>query len=164
MSKTVLPISKQPRSRHCSMVDRNTETGKSRTRHMSMQDRLDMYNRDLEDQNLEDLEDAGNTARPERVRKTSVLFDQPQVTITGGVINVVETEAASLNTEVEVHQVRDQVIRGLKLYNDMSPLQAPLQASLQAPVQAPPPTNQPANSKTRKVSKVSMFEFVPEEQ
>ena len=131
---------------------------------MSMQDRLDMYNRDLEDQNLEDLEDAGNTARPERVRKTSVLFDQPQVTITGGVINVVETEAASLNTEVEVHQVRDQVIRGLKLYNDMSPLQAPLQASLQAPVQAPPPTNQPANSKTRKVSKVSMFEFVPEEQ
>jgi len=94
---------------------------------MSMQDRIDMYNRDLEDQSRED---AGNMDRPERVRKASVVFDQPQVTITGGVLNVVET--ASQNTEVEVHQ-------------------------------APPPTTNQPVSKTRKVSKVSMFDFVPEE-
>ena len=78
---------------------------------MSMQDRLDMYNRDLEDQNLEDAEDAGKTARPERVRKTSVLFDQPQVRVLGGVLNVVETETPSLSTEVEVHQVRPGQVR-----------------------------------------------------
>ena len=113
---------------------------------MSMQDRIDMYNRDLEDQSRED---AGNMDRPERVRKASVVFDQPQVTITGGVLNVVET--ASQNTEVEVHQVRPGHRSGQVRNNIISSVQAP-----------PPTTNQPV-SKTRKVSKVSMFDFVPEE-
>ena len=44
------------------------------------------------------MEELGNTNRPERVRKTSVVFDQPQVTTIGGVLNVVE--AGSLSTEV----------------------------------------------------------------
>ena len=70
---------------------------------MSMQDRIDMYNRDLEDQNMED---AGNNDRPERVRKTSVAFDQPKVTIIGGVLNVVETASQSAEVEIDVHQVR----------------------------------------------------------
>ena len=46
------------------------------------------------------------------------MFDQPQVTITGGVVNVVETETPSLSTEVEVHQVRPGQFRcGLMLSN-----------------------------------------------
>ena len=56
---------------------------------MSMQDRIDMYNRDLEDQ---DLEEPGNTELHERVRKTSVVFNQPQTSI-DGVQHVVEAES-----------------------------------------------------------------------
>ena len=85
-------LSKKPRSRHCSLIDRNTETGGSRTRHLSMQDRLELYNRDLEE--------ASSLERVERVRKTSVVFDQP-ITMTGDVV-----ESDSERTEAEVHQVR----------------------------------------------------------
>ena len=59
---------------------------------MSMQDRIDMYNRDLEDQ---DMEDAGNMEGAEKVRRISVVF--------GGAQEAEETAS----TEVEVHQVRE---------------------------------------------------------
>ena len=64
---------------------------------MSMQDRIDMYNRDLEDQNMED---AGNTEGAEKVRRISVVF--------GGAQEVEEMTGSSLSTEVEVHQVRER--------------------------------------------------------
>ena len=57
-----------------------------------MQDRLELYNRDLEE--------ASSLERVERVRKTSVVFDQP-ITMTGDVV-----ESDSERTEAEVHQVR----------------------------------------------------------
>ena len=65
-----------------------------------MQDRLLVYNRDLEE--------AGNVGSVERVRKTSVLFDQP-MTMIDGVDNVVEPDSEI--TEVEVHQVRPAQLR-----------------------------------------------------
>ena len=64
---------------------------------MSMQDRIDMYNRDLEDQ---DLEDAGNMEGAEKVRRISVVF--------GGAQEAEETTGPSPSTEVEVHQVRER--------------------------------------------------------
>ena len=64
---------------------------------MSMQDRIDMYNRDLEDQNMED---AGNMEGAEKVRRISVVF--------GGAQEVEEMTGSSLSTEVEVHQVRER--------------------------------------------------------
>ena len=65
---------------------------------MSMQDRLDMYNRDLEDHQMDEavaIEDGRG-----RVRKTSrVMFDPPQVVNIEGEVKVVESA-----TEAEVHQ------------------------------------------------------------
>ena len=57
-----------------------------------MQDRLELYNRDLEE--------ATSLERVERVRKPSVVFAQP-ITMTGDVV-----ESDSERTEAEVHQVR----------------------------------------------------------
>ena len=106
------------------MMDENrTVAGcKSKIRHMSMQDRVDMYNRDLEENSKVEPEE-------EKVRRTSrVMFDPPRVESNEDVVTVGETPS----TEAEVHQVPQQ-------------------------------GNKPASTRTRKVSKVSMFEFVPEE-
>ena len=69
-------ISKKPRSRHCSLIE-NSETEKRKMRHMSMQDRIEMYNnRDLEDQQMGEPVTVGQDT--ERVRKTSrVMFNVP---------------------------------------------------------------------------------------
>ena len=117
-------ISKKPRSRHCSLIE-NSETEKRKMRHMSMQDRIEMYNnRDLEDQQTGEPVAVGQDT--ERVRKTSRVMFPPQVVHIDGVANVVEAA-----TEAEVHQV--------------------------------PQTPNKSATRARKVSKVSMFDFVQEE-
>ena len=106
------------------MMEENKTEGdcKSKIRHMSMQDRVDMYNKDLEETSKVEQEQ-------EKVRRTSrVMFDPPRIESNEDVVTVVETSS----TEAEVHQVPQQ-------------------------------GNKPAATRTRKVSKVSMFEFVPEE-
>ena len=83
----------------------------ARTRHMSMQDRLEMYNEELDS-------DKGNDKVQPRVRKVSkVAFEAPTE------LQPDNTSSPATNTHIQVPATR-----------------------------------------TRKVSKMSMFEFVPEEQ
>ena len=107
------------RTRHQSHSDPSAPVGVAgRRRHLSMQDRVELYNTALE---LDTEAEEAATARP-RVRKSSkVMFEAPRpaLEVTAEGVRVVEAE-----------------------------------------VQQEPP---PASARTRKVSKVSMFEFVPEE-
>merc|ERR1719233_451231 len=92
------------RSKHASKA----ETLPGRSRHMSMQDRLEMYNEEL------DMDKDCDNEQP-RVRKSSkVAFEAP---------TQLQLDAPTTNTHIQVPAAR-----------------------------------------TRKVSKISMFEFVPEEQ
>ena len=92
------------RSKHTSKA----ETLPGRSRHMSMQDRLEMYNEEL------DMDKDSDKEQP-RVRKLSkVAFEAP---------TQLQPDAPTTNTHIQVPAAR-----------------------------------------TRKVSKISMFEFVPEEQ
>ena len=117
------------RTRHQSHSDPSAVVGVAgRRRHLSMQDRVELYNTALE---LDTEAEEAATARP-RVRKSSkVMFEAPRpaLEVTAEGVRVVE--------RVERDTVR-----------------------VEAEVQQEPP---PASARTRKVSKVSMFEFVPEE-
>ena len=118
------------RTRHQSHSDPSAAVGVAgRRRHLSMQDRVELYNTALE---LDTEAEEAATARP-RVRKSSkVMFEAPRpaLEVTAEGVRVVE--------RVERDTVR----------------------VVEAEVQQEPP---PASARTRKVSKVSMFEFVPEE-
>ena len=118
------------RTRHQSHSDPSAPVGVAgRRRHLSMQDRVELYNTALE---LDTEAEETATARP-RVRKSSkVMFEAPRpaLEVTAEGVRVVE--------RVERDTVR----------------------VVEAEVQQEPP---PASARTRKVSKVSMFEFVPEE-
>ena len=110
------------RTRHQSSSDPSAAVGVSgRRRHLSMQDRVELYNTALE---LDTEAEEAALARP-RVRKSSkVMFEAPR---------------PALEVTAEGVRVVERV---------------------EAEVQQEPP---PASARTRKVSKVSMFEFVPEE-
>ena len=114
------------RTRHQSHSDPSAPVGVAgRRRHLSMQDRVELYNTALE---LDTEAEEAATARP-RVRKSSkVMFEAPRpaLEVTAEGVRVVERDAVRVEAEVQ---------------------------------QEPPP----ASARTRKVSKVSMFEFVPEE-
>ena len=111
------------RTRHQSHSDPSAPVGVAgRRRHLSMQDRVELYNTALE---LDTEAEEAATARP-RVRKSSkVMFEAPR---------------PALEVTAEGVRVVERVV--------------------EAEVQQEPP---PASARTRKVSKVSMFEFVPEE-
>ena len=111
------------RTRHQSHSDPSAAVGVAgRRRHLSMQDRVELYNTALE---LDTEAEEAATARP-RVRKSSkVMFEAPR---------------PALEVTAEGVRVVERVV--------------------EAEVQQEPP---PASARTRKVSKVSMFEFVPEE-
>ena len=97
------------------------ETLPGRTRHMSMQDRLEIYNEEL---------DTETVVPPPRVRKVSkVAFEGPTVpqVVTPSLANEIHVPAAHV-------------------------------PAVHVPAVHIPPV------RTRKVSKVSMFEFVPEER
>ena len=115
------------RTRHQSHSDPSAPVGVAgRRRHLSMQDRVELYNTALE---LDTEAEEAATARP-RVRKSSkVMFEAPRpaLEVTAEGVRVVERDAVRV---------------------------------VEAEVQQEPP---PASARTRKVSKVSMFEFVPEE-
>ena len=115
------------RTRHQSHSDPSAAVGVAgRRRHLSMQDRVELYNTALE---LDTEAEEAATARP-RVRKSSkVMFEAPRpaLEVTAEGVRVVERETVRV---------------------------------VEAEVQQEPP---PASARTRKVSKVSMFEFVPEE-
>ena len=110
------------RTRHQSHSDPSAAVGVAgRRRHLSMQDRVELYNTALE---LDTEAEEAALARP-RVRKSSkVMFEAPR---------------PALEVTAEGVRVVERV---------------------EAEVQQEPP---PASARTRKVSKVSMFEFVPEE-
>ena len=114
------------RTRHQSHSDPSAAVGVAgRRRHLSMQDRVELYNTALE---LDTEAEEAATARP-RVRKSSkVMFEAPRpaLEVTAEGVRVVERDTVRVEAEVQ---------------------------------QEPPP----ASARTRKVSKVSMFEFVPEE-
>ena len=114
------------RTRHQSHSDPSAAVSVAgRRRHLSMQDRVELYNTALE---LDTEAEEAATARP-RVRKSSkVMFEAPRpaLEVTAEGVRVVERDAVRVEAEVQ---------------------------------QEPPP----ASARTRKVSKVSMFEFVPEE-
>ena len=114
------------RTRHQSHSDPSAAVGVAgRRRHLSMQDRVELYNTALE---LDTEAEEAALARP-RVRKSSkVMFEAPRpaLEVTAEGVRVVERDTVRVEAEVQ---------------------------------QEPPP----ASARTRKVSKVSMFEFVPEE-
>ena len=101
-----------PRSRHNSMIDTgdsmlNKITG--RKRHMSMQDRVEMYNTVIA---LEDEAGVDTTAvagAKSRVRKTSkVMFGPPDLSQLTDDDNTDNTDAADVNNvTAEIHQVGD---------------------------------------------------------
>jgi len=113
------------RSRHNSAADPSPSEGEGiastsgRKRHMSMQDRVEMYNTVLEMEQEDKKE-------PETIQRknSKVMFEPPQLEVTNENEKVVTEEV-----EAEVHQ---------KINVPMAP-------------------------RSRKVSKVSLFEFVPEE-
>ena len=118
------------RTRHQSHSDPSAAVGVAgRRRHLSMQDRVELYNTALE---LDTEAEEAATARP-RVRKSSkVMFEAPRPAL----------EVTAEGVRVVERMERDTV------------------RVVEAEVQQEPP---PASARTRKVSKVSMFEFVPEE-
>jgi len=120
------------RSRHNSAVDpcpSEFEGGagaSGRQRHMSMQDRVEMYNTVLE------IEQEDKEQKPKTIQRknSKVMFEPPQLEVTKET-NKNDDEAAAKVEEVEA-----------EVHQKISVQQAP---------------------RSRKVSKISIFEFVPEE-
>ena len=106
-----------PRSRHNSMID----TGDSmlnkitrRKRHMSMQDRVEMYNTVIALEEEAGVDTTAVAGAKSRVRKTSkVMFGPPDLSQLTDDDNTDNTAAAAdvNNVTAEIHQVGDLILR-----------------------------------------------------
>ena len=105
-----------PRSRHNSMID----TGDSmlnkitrRKRHMSMQDRVEMYNTVIALEEEAGVDTTAVAGAKSRVRKTSkVMFGPPDLSQLTDDDNTDAAAAADVNNvTAEIHQVCDLILR-----------------------------------------------------
>ena len=105
-----------PRSRHNSMIDTgdsmlNKITG--RKRHMSMQDRVEMYNTVIALEEEAGVDTTAVAGAKSRVRKTSkVMFGPPDLSQLTDDDNTDAAAAADVNNvTAEIHQVCDLILR-----------------------------------------------------
>ena len=107
-----------PRSRHNSMIDTgdsmlNKITG--RKRHMSMQDRVEMYNTVIALEEEAGVDTTAVAGAKSRVRKTSkVMFGPPDLSQLTDDDNTDNTDAAAAdvnNVTAEIHQVGELILR-----------------------------------------------------
>ena len=104
-----------PRSRHNSMID----TGDSmlnkitrRKRHMSMQDRVEMYNTVIALEEEAGVDTTAVAGAKSRVRKTSkVMFGPPDLSQLTDDDNTDNAAADVNNVTAEIHQVGDLILR-----------------------------------------------------